>query len=109
MVLSPLLALGLLLLFLVHFYILPYFRNYALRCIPGPFLARFSNLWLLYQSRRGRRYLAVNEAHKSYGPFVRIQPGHVSVADASAIPIIYSHTGGWTKRHDFSPYSPFLF
>ena len=89
-----------LLLLPVFFYLLPYLRNWAIQDIPGPLLARFSNLWLLYQSRRGRRYRAVDEAHQKYGPLVRIQPDHVSVADPSAIPIIYSHTGGWTKRHD---------
>lgn len=81
------------------FYFLPYLRNRLIRNVPGPLVARFSNLWLLYQSRRGRRYLAVDAAHKRYGPVVRIQPDHVSIADSEAIPIIYSHTGGWTKRY----------
>ena len=85
------------------FYLLPYLRNQSLLNIPGPLIARFSNLWLLLQSRRGRRYLAVDAAHKKYGQLVRIQPDHVSVADPEAIPIIYSHTGGWTKR--FVPYN----
>lgn len=80
------------------YYLLPYLRNNAIRDIPGPRLAAFSNLWLLYQCRRGRRYLAVDHAHKQLGPLVRIQPDHVSIADPEAIPIIYSHTGGWLKR-----------
>lgn len=83
----------------VVFYLLPYLRAYAIRDVPGPRLAAFSNLWLMYQCRRGRRYLAVDNAHKKYGPLVRIQPNHVSIADAEAIPIVYSHTGGWTKRY----------
>lgn len=88
-----------LLLIPVVYYLLPYIRFRAVRDIPAPFPAAFSNLWLLYQCRRGRRYLAVDNAHKKYGPLVRIQPDHVSIADASAIPIVYSHTGGWTKRY----------
>lgn len=88
-----------LLLLPVIYYLLPYIRNHAIRNIPGPKLAAFSNLWLLYQCRRGRRYLAVDNAHKKYGPLVRIQPDHVSVADAEAISVIYSHTGGWLKRY----------
>ncbi|KAL8783182.1 MAG: hypothetical protein Q9213_004811 [Squamulea squamosa] len=79
------------------FYLLPYLRNLSLRDVPGPLLARFSNLWLFYHSRRGRRYLAVDAAHKKYGTLVRIQPDHVSIADPDAIPIVYSLTGGWTK------------
>ena len=87
-----------LLLLPVLYYLLPYIRNHAIRDIPGPKLAAFSNLWLLYQCRRGRRFLAVDKAHKKYGPLVRIQPDHVSVADPEAISVIYCHTGAWLKR-----------
>ena len=78
-------------------YLLPYIRNWSIRDIPAPFPAAFTNLWLLYQCRRGRRYLAVDNAHKKYGPLVRIQPDHVSVADPEAIPIIYGHGNGFLK------------
>ena len=87
-----------LLLLPLLYYVLPYLRNRALRPIPGPPLAAISNLWLLYQCRRGRRYRAVDEAHQRYGNVVRIQPNHVSIADDDAIGFIYSMTGGWTKR-----------
>jgi benzoate 4-monooxygenase len=53
----------------------------------------------MYQSRRGRRYLMVDEAHKKYGKLVRIQPDHVSIADADAIQIIYAHGNGFLKRY----------
>lgn len=79
------------------FYVLPYIRNWSIRDIPGPLLAAFSNFWLLYQARRGRRYLAVDNAHKRYGTLVRIQPDHVSIADPDAVPIIYGHGNGFTK------------
>ena len=82
----------------VLYYLLPYIRNWAIRDIPAPFPAAFTNLWLLYQCRHGRRYLAVDNAHKRYGTLVRIQPDHVSVADAEAIPIIYGHGNGFLKR-----------
>ena len=80
------------------YYLLPYLRNAAIRDVPGPLLARFSNLWLLYQCRRGRRYKAVDEAHKEYGTLVRIQPDHVSIADPDAIPVVYGHGNGFLKR-----------
>ena len=80
------------------FYLLPYLRLNAVRDIPGPLLAVFSNFWLLFQCRRGKRFVAVDAAHKKYGKLVRIQPNHISVADTEAIPIIYSHGGGWLKR-----------
>jgi benzoate 4-monooxygenase len=83
----------------ILYYLLPYLRNWRIRHIPAPFPAQFTNLWLLYQARRGRRYLAVDEAHKKLGTFVRIQPNHVSVADAEAISTIYGHGNGFLKRY----------
>lgn len=37
--------------------------------IPGPFLARWTPLWLAYQVRRGRKYLVVDALHKVHHPF----------------------------------------
>lgn len=87
------------------YYLLPYLRNWSLRKIPAPFPAQFSNLWLMYQCRRGRRFLAVDAAHKKLGTFVRIQPHHVSVADAEAINTIYGHGNGFLKRYAAIHYS----
>lgn len=82
----------------VLYYVIPYFTsNASIRDVPGPLAAKFSYLWLLLQSRRGRRYLSVDEAHKKYGTFVRIQPNHVSIADAAAIPLVYGHGNGFLK------------
>lgn len=35
-----------------------------LRDIPGPFLARWTPLWLAYHARRGNRFRAVHAAHE---------------------------------------------
>jgi benzoate 4-monooxygenase len=83
----------------ILYYLLPYIRNRALIRIPAPFPAAFSNLWLLYQCRRGWRFLAVDAAHKKYGKFVRIQPQHVSIADSEVIPLVYGHGNGFLKRY----------
>ncbi|TVY60871.1 Benzoate 4-monooxygenase [Lachnellula suecica] len=83
---------------LVLFFLVPYLTsNTGIRNVPGPFAAKFSNLWLLLQARQGKRYLSVDEAHKKYGKLVRIQPNHVSVADESAINTIYGHGNGFLK------------
>jgi benzoate 4-monooxygenase len=83
---------------LLLYYLAPYFTsNSTIRDLPGPFAAKFSNLWLLLQARRGKRYQSVDQAHKKYGKLVRIQPNHVSIADASAIPIVYGHGNGFLK------------
>lgn len=48
---------------LVIYYVVPYFTTYkSHRAIPGPFLAKFSNIWLAWQVRI-RSYL---EAALSY-------------------------------------------
>ena len=98
MFLSSLLSPWLLLLLPLFYYLLPYVRNASLLKVPAPFPAQFTNLWLFYQCRRGRRFLAVDEAHKKYGKVVRIQPHHVSIADPDAIQIIYGHGNGFLKR-----------
>lgn len=86
-----------LLLLPIFYYLLPYLRQKALHGIPAPFPAQFTNLWLLWQCRHGRRFLAVDAAHKKLGKVVRIQPNHVSIADPDAIQIIYGHGNGFLK------------
>ncbi|KAJ6552794.1 benzoate para-hydroxylase [Mycena capillaripes] len=77
----------------------------TLRQVPGPFIARWTPLWLGYQARMGRRYLAidiVHKAHSKYGPVVRIAPTHVSVAHPDAIGIVYGHSHGGESTFDKS-------
>ncbi|KAF9053779.1 benzoate para-hydroxylase [Hymenopellis radicata] len=69
------------------------YRRRALSNIPGPFLARWTPLWLFYYARRGDRYMAVHKAHVRHGSMVRIAPNHISINDANAIPFIYGHGG----------------
>ena len=90
---------------IILFFFVPYLTsNTVIRDIPGPFAAKFTNLWLLLQARQGKRYLSVNEAHKKYGKLVRIQPDHVSIANESAIPIVYGHGNGFLKSCVLSLY-----
>ena len=42
----------------------PFSKPDPLHGIPGPIFARYTPLWLAYQVRMGRRYLAVHKAHK---------------------------------------------
>lgn len=94
-------------LFLLY-YLVPYLSRWHYRDIPSPFPAAFTNFWLLYQCRRGRRYKAVHEAHEKYGPLVRIQPNHISVADDSAIQAIYGHGNGFLKSYVYPHISHLL-
>ncbi|UNI15986.1 hypothetical protein JDV02_002467 [Purpureocillium takamizusanense] len=96
-------ALGL----VVASYLYSYFVTHShLRGIPAPFGAQFSNLWLFFAARRGKRYRTVDDAHRKYGKVIRIQPNHVSIQDdTTAIAAIYGHGNGFLKS-DF--YAPFL-
>ncbi|KAI6251387.1 hypothetical protein HI914_00178 [Erysiphe necator] len=87
------------------YYVVPYFAsNSSIRDIPGPFLARFSHLWLLLQARLGRRYQTIDAVHKKYGKLVRIQPNHVSIADDSAIIPVYGHSNGLLKSEFYTAF-----
>ncbi|BDD62610.1 hypothetical protein MPDQ_007305 [Monascus purpureus] len=106
MILSVLLSPYALVAAIILYYLVPYLQRWRLRDIPsaGGGLAAFTNLWLLYQARKGRRYLAVDEAHKKYGKMVRIQPNHVSVADDAAINAIYGHGNGFLKTEFYDAF-----
>ncbi|KAM0424926.1 hypothetical protein ACHAPT_009727 [Fusarium lateritium] len=52
-----------------------------LRDIPGPFAARFSTLWYLYQSYRGNFHHQNIELHRKHGRIVRIAPGTYSISE----------------------------
>ncbi|ODH47410.1 benzoate 4-monooxygenase [Paracoccidioides brasiliensis] len=59
--------------------------RWYLHDIPAPFTASLSNLWLMYQCRRGRRYQAVD-------------------TDPDAIPIIYGHGNGFLKSEYYDAF-----
>ncbi|KAF9001677.1 cytochrome P450 monooxygenase pc-bph [Cyathus striatus] len=68
--------------------------------IPGPFLAKLSDLWLGKIAADGHRSEVVHALHEKYGPVVRIAPNHISIADPNALPIVYGHGTG-TLKSDF--------
>lgn len=69
----------------------------GLRNIPGPFLAKISNLDRLRSCANGQQMTYHLQLHDKYGPFVRIGPNHVSFSDASLIPQVYSITSKFYK------------
>ncbi|KAJ7778576.1 cytochrome P450 monooxygenase [Mycena maculata] len=70
---------------------------YGIRQYPGPFLAKFSDAWLGWISQQGHRSEIIHEMHLKYGPFVRISPSEVSVADPDALATVYAHGNGALK------------
>lgn len=58
--------------------------------IPGPILAKFTNLGRMYDVYKGRPELELRRWHQKYGSVVRIGPTLVNVSDPAALKVIYS-------------------
>ncbi|KLU82892.1 hypothetical protein MAPG_01960 [Magnaporthiopsis poae ATCC 64411] len=60
-----------------------------LRHIPGPFAARFTNLWRARVYWHLTTWQTQRDLHARHGPAVRIGPAAVSLSDPALIPVIY--------------------
>ncbi|KAF9869991.1 benzoate 4-monooxygenase cytochrome P450 [Colletotrichum karsti] len=58
--------------------------------IPGPFLAKFSPLWIMRALHRMRFNSELQALHQRYGPVVRVGPNEVSFASLEAETAIYA-------------------
>ncbi|ETS77432.1 hypothetical protein PFICI_11306 [Pestalotiopsis fici W106-1] len=68
-----------------------------LRSVPGPFLARFTNLWYLYHLYRGDFQVVNQNLHKKYGAIVRYGPNRYSFNSLDAGKAIYWHGTSFEK------------
>lgn len=71
--------------------------------IPGPFFAKFTDLWRLIDTYKGRHELTLQSLHRRYGTAVRIGPNIVSISDPAAIESIYGVKTDFIKVR-FSPF-----
>jgi hypothetical protein len=60
-----------------------------LRHIPGPFLARFTNLWKLFSVLGRSAEQRQRQLHDHYGTAVRLGPNMVSISDPAMIDQVY--------------------
>ena len=60
------------------------------RSIPGPLIARFSDLWRLYLVWKRSPEKEHHALHKKYGSAVVLGPNMVSINDPELIKVIYS-------------------
>ncbi|EEB89163.1 hypothetical protein MPER_12772 [Moniliophthora perniciosa FA553] len=77
-------------IFLYHF-ILWLLDPHGYRQYPGPFLAQFTDAWLICAAIGGHRSEKVHALHEKYGPVVRIAPNHLSIATSGALQTVYAH------------------
>ncbi|KAI0309649.1 cytochrome P450 monooxygenase pc-bph, partial [Amylostereum chailletii] len=78
----------------------------GIRAYPGPWLAKFSDLWLTWTVLQGHRSEVVHELHKKYGAFlVRIAPNHISISDHNALEVVYAHGNRATKTEFYDAFA----
>lgn len=82
----------------ITYWIVPYFTTYKhLQHIPGPFICKFSNIWLALGARQGQKFAWVDWAHRKYGKVVRVGFNHVSIATPEGLRTVYAHGNGFLK------------
>ncbi|KAH8101888.1 cytochrome P450 monooxygenase pc-bph [Cristinia sonorae] len=90
---------------LVLGHVIPWLLDpHAIRAYPGPFLAKFTDLWLGRVAALGHRSEVVHEMHKKHGKFVRIAPNHLSIADPDALQVVYAHGNGSLKSNFYDAF-----
>ncbi|KAF3120211.1 hypothetical protein TWF594_003947 [Orbilia oligospora] len=65
--------------------------------IPGPWYAAVSRLWLIYRSLRGGVIFTAYDLHKQYGPYVRMSPNEISVAEIESVRKIHAPSDPYEK------------
>ncbi|KAJ5383808.1 Cytochrome P450 E-class group I [Penicillium concentricum] len=82
------------------------FFFHPLRHIPGPALAKVTDIWHLYHCWGGKRHHVLVALHKKYGPYVRVGPNMVSTNSSSAIPAIYAAGAPALKSPFYGAFAP---
>ncbi|KAF5589033.1 cytochrome P450 monooxygenase [Fusarium subglutinans] len=95
---------------LIHHLFSKYYRLYH---IPGPLIAKLTDLHRFFCVRSGFIHLYHAKAHERYGPVVRFGPNMVSVCDPDAIQMIFHKRNGFDKacgsdftQNHFRPWTP---
>ncbi|KGO43608.1 Cytochrome P450 [Penicillium expansum] len=77
-------------------------RNYlkpGVASIPGPLLAKITNLWRFIDVANGHAEVTLYNLHQKHGDYVRIGPNVVSVRNLDALKTIYGINKGYQKTN----------
>lgn len=77
-------------------HVLAYLRS-PLKDIPGPFLAKFTNIWRFIDHYKATQISTQRRLHETLGPAVRIGPNVVSLSDPTLLKTVYSTRGEYIK------------
>lgn len=81
-------------LLLVSFYRIFF---HPLRRIPGPFAAKFTELWRTTKYAKGNWHQDILDLHRQYGPVVRVSPNEISIVDKIGLTEVFGHGKGTRK------------
>ena len=84
-------------LVLALLYITSNYFSSGLQDIPGPFLAKISNLWRLIETWKGGYEQVIQDLHRRHGNIIRVGPNVVSLADPDDIEKIYGNKADLRK------------
>ncbi|KAK3988045.1 putative cytochrome P450 pisatin demethylase-like protein, partial [Cladorrhinum sp. PSN332] len=73
------------------------YQTSPLKKYPGPFLARWTNLWRLKLTYDAKYATEIKKLHDKYGPIVRIGPNLLDLDYPELYRVIYSTDGKWVK------------
>lgn len=80
---------------------------HPLRQFPGPPKARLSQFWWVSQTReKCDNFRLLNRLHDQYGPYVRVGPNLLSVADPDWVERIHNPQSKWEKADWYSTGHP---
>ncbi|GAB0146111.1 hypothetical protein EsHS_00006522 [Epichloe bromicola] len=68
---------------------------------PGPFLAKFTNLYSAYHAWKGDIHTDILRCHERYGIWVRYAPNRVLINTADGLRDVYGHGAPVTKGHSY--------
>ena len=78
---------------------------HPLRHVPGPIVAKCTNLWLYYHYFVGDQCTIIKRLHEQYGPMLRVGPNDVDIAKGEALFPIYVKDGGFDKSSYYSNFN----
>jgi hypothetical protein len=87
---------GLVIAVVLAYYLICYLIS-PLKDIPGPFLAKFTNFWRVYDYCHLISPETQKKLHAKHGLAVRLGPNLISLNDPALIPIIYNTRGTFRK------------
>jgi Gpi18-like mannosyltransferase len=88
-------AIGVSILLILH--LLWHYVRSPLKNIPGPFLAKFTNLWRLFHVLTGHAQRTQKQLHDRYGSAVRLGPNLVTLSDPRLVKVVYDARGKFLK------------